>query len=60
MHLKICKDNINEEVDEVVVNDKEKYEEVKSILKGINKDYLSKLKLIENQDIFDLYKFKVK
>ena len=34
----------------------EKYEEVKSILKSINKDYLSKLKLIENQDIFDLYK----
>ena len=53
---KYVKDNINEEVDEVVVNDKEKYEEVKSILKGINKDYLSKLKLIENQDIFDLYK----
>ena len=48
--------NEDEEVDEVVVNDKEKYEEVKSILKGINKDYLSKLKLIENQDIFDLYK----
>lgn len=53
---KYIKDNVNEDVTEIVVNDSKKYEEIKIILKSINKDYLSKLKLIENQDIFDLYK----
>lgn len=53
---KYVKDNVNEEVTEIVVNDNNKYEEIKNILKNINKDYLDKLKLIENQDIFDLYK----
>ena len=53
---KYIKDNVNEEVTEIVVNDNDKYEEIKNILKSINKDYLNKLKLIENQDIFDLYK----
>lgn len=54
--LKYVKDNVNEDVCEIVVNNNKKYEEIKSILKNINKDYVSKLKLIENQDIFDLYK----
>ena len=54
--LKYVNDNVNEEVEEIVVNDSKKYEELKQILKRINKDYLNKLKLIENQDIFDLYK----
>lgn len=53
---KYINDNVNEDVEEIVVNDTEKYNEIKSILKSINKDYLNKLKLIENQDIFDLYK----
>ena len=53
---KYIKDNVNEDVTEIIVNDSKKYEEIKIILKSINKDYLSKLKLIENQDIFDLYK----
>ena len=53
---KYIKDNVNEDVTEIVVNDNNKYEEIKNILKTINKDYLNKLKIIENQDIFDLYK----
>ena len=53
---KYIKDNVNEEVLEIVVNDNIKHEEIKNLLKSINKDYLGKLKLIENQDIFDLYK----
>lgn len=53
---KYIKDNVNEEVSEIVVNDKHKYEEIKNILKDISKEYLEKLKIIENQDIFDLYK----
>ena len=53
---KYINDNVNEDVEEIVVNDTEKYNEIKNILKSINKDYLNKLKLIENQDIFDLYK----
>ena len=53
---KYIKDNVNEDITEIVVNNKTKYEEIKSILKSINKDYVNKLKLIDNQDIFDLYK----
>lgn len=53
---KYIKDNVNEDVTEIIVNNNDKYNEIKSVLKSINKDYLSKLKIIENQDIFDLYK----
>ena len=54
--VKYVKDNVDEDVTEIVVNDSNKYEEIKNILKSIDKNYLSKLKIIENQDIFDLYK----
>lgn len=53
---KYIKDNVNEDITEIVVNDNSKYEEIKNILKTIDKDYLNKLKIIENQDVFDLYK----
>lgn len=56
--IKYIKDHVNEDVTEIVVNDNSKYEEIKNILKNINKDYLDKLKIIENQDIFDLYKIQ--
>lgn len=52
---KYIKDNINDEVDEIIVNNKEKYNELKEILKSINKDYIKKLKLYENEDVFDLF-----
>lgn len=52
---KYIKDNINDEVDEIIVNNKEKYNELKDILKSINKDYIKKIKLYENEDVFDLF-----
>lgn len=54
--IKYIKDNMNYDVEEVVVNNSDKYEEIKNILKGINKEYLSKLKLMEFNDVFDLLK----
>lgn len=53
---KYIKDNINEDIELIVVNNKDKYDELKSILKNIKKEYIEKLKLEENKDIFDLYK----
>lgn len=52
---KYIKDNINDEVDEIIVNNKEKYSELEEILKSINRDYIKKIKLYENEDIFDLF-----
>lgn len=56
LDTKYIKDNINEDIDKVVLNDKDKYTEIKSILSKINKDYINKLVLEENKDVFDLYK----
>lgn len=53
---KYINDNVNEYVEQIIVNNKEKYEEVKNLLININKNYVSKLILEENKDIFDLYK----
>lgn len=53
---KYVKDNVNEDVEKIVTNSEEKYEELKEILKNINKDYISKLVLEKNKDIFDLYR----
>lgn len=55
---KYIKDNVNEDVEQIVLNDAQKYEEIKNILKCINKDYISKLKLQENEDLFDLYRIQ--
>lgn len=55
---KYIKDNVNEDVEQIVLNDAQKYEEIKNILKYINKDYISKLKLQENEDLFDLYRIQ--
>lgn len=52
---KYVKDYTNNEVEKVIVNDLSKYEELKILLKNINKEYLTKLKLEENKDIFNLY-----
>ncbi|MGM9535659.1 MAG: Rne/Rng family ribonuclease [Intestinibacter sp.] len=56
LDTKYIKDNINEDVDKVVFNDGDKYIEIKSILSKIDKDYINKLVLEENKDVFDLYK----
>ncbi|MEF9990784.1 MAG: Rne/Rng family ribonuclease [Romboutsia sp.] len=54
--MKYVKDNINEDVEKIITNDERKYEELKDILKKVNKDYLNKLILENDKDIFDLYK----
>ncbi|MDK2585673.1 Rne/Rng family ribonuclease [Romboutsia sedimentorum] len=53
---KYVKDNTNEYVDKIITNDSIKYEELKIILKSIKKEYVEKLVLEENKDVFDLYK----
>ncbi len=53
---KYVKDNVNEDTNQIIVNNEEKYNELKNILKGINKEYVTKLVLENNKDIFDLYK----
>ncbi|WP_296647239.1 Rne/Rng family ribonuclease [Romboutsia sp. 13368] len=53
---KYIKDNINDEVEKIVTNDLNKYNELKYILKSINKEYIDKLILDEDKDIFDLYR----
>lgn len=55
---KYVKDNVNDDVDEIVVNNEEKYEEIKNILKNINKDYINKLKLLDKEDVFDIYRIQ--
>lgn len=53
---KYIKENINNDIEKIITNDKTKYDEIKNILKDINKEYISKLELQENKDIFDLYR----
>ena len=53
---KYIKDNTNDDVDKIVTNDLNKYNELKNILKSIDKEYIEKLVLEENKDIFDLYR----
>ncbi|MGL5328025.1 MAG: Rne/Rng family ribonuclease [Peptostreptococcaceae bacterium] len=52
---KYINDNVNEYIDQIIVNNEDKYDEVKNILKNINKEYLNKLFLEKNKDVFDLY-----
>ena len=53
---KYIKDNINENVELIVLNDENKYEEIKTIVKNIDKQYIQKIKLEKNEDVFDIYK----
>ncbi|MGL5718608.1 MAG: Rne/Rng family ribonuclease [Paraclostridium sp.] len=53
---KYVKDNVNDDLDKIIVNNKDKYDELKEILKNIDKTYTDKLILEENKDIFDLYR----
>ncbi|MBS6023229.1 MAG: Rne/Rng family ribonuclease [Paeniclostridium sordellii] len=52
---KYVKDNVNDSVEKIIVNNEEKYEELKSVLNYVNKDYKNKLVLENNKDVFDLY-----
>ncbi len=53
---KYIKDNVNEYVDQIIINNEDKYDELKLILKNVNKEYINKLVLEKNKDVFDLYK----
>lgn len=52
---KYIKDKVNDEVDKIIVNNTEKYDDLKKILMNISKDYKDKLVLENNKDVFDLY-----
>ena len=53
---KYVKDNVNDDIEKIIVNDIDKYNELNNIVKNINSSYTSKLVLEENKDIFDLYR----
>ena len=55
---KYIKENLNDDIEKIVTNDKAKYDEIKSILNQIDKNYIKKLYLEENRDIFDLYRIQ--
>ncbi len=52
---KYIKDNINENTEKIIVNNKEKYNELNKIIGDINKEYINKLVLEENVDVFDIH-----
>lgn len=56
LDTKYIKDNINEDIDKIIFNDKNKYTEIKTLLSNIDKSYIDKLILEQNKDVFDLYK----
>ncbi|WP_195945523.1 Rne/Rng family ribonuclease [Paraclostridium bifermentans] len=52
---KYVKDNVNDSVLKIIVNNNDKYEELKNILGNIDKNYKDKLLLENNKDVFDLH-----
>lgn len=52
---KYVKDNVNDSVLKIIVNNNDKYEELKNILGHIDKSYKDKLLLENNKDVFDLH-----
>jgi ribonuclease G len=52
---KYVKDNVNDSVLKIIVNNNDKYEELKNILGHIDKNYKDKLLLENNKDVFDLH-----
>ena len=57
---KYVKDNVNDDIESIITNSYDKYSELKSILRGIDKTYVDKLCLEENRDVFDLYRIESK
>jgi ribonuclease G len=53
--MKYINDNVNDTFDKIIVNNAQKYEEIKNLLKSIDKELVSKLKLEDGEDVFDLY-----
>ena len=53
--IKYVRDNVSEEIELIVTNDESKYNELREILKEIDRKYLDILKLDKNTDVFDIY-----
>lgn len=53
--IKYIRDNISNEISSIVTNNEEKYNEIKEILKGIDRSYLEVLKLEKDLDVFNIY-----
>ncbi|SHJ51946.1 Rne/Rng family ribonuclease [Tepidibacter formicigenes] len=59
MTLKVIRDIFNSDFDKVIVNNLEKFNQIKKILKNIDKSYESKVEYFEEGiDIFDYYGIK--
>lgn len=52
---KYIKDYISEDLGKIVTNDEKKYNELKELLKSIDKKYVDKIILEKNKDVFDIY-----
>ncbi|MDB8792168.1 Rne/Rng family ribonuclease [Romboutsia sp. 1001216sp1] len=52
---KYIKDYISEDLGKIVTNDEKKYNELKELLKSIEKKYVDKIILEKNKDVFDIY-----
>ena len=52
---KYIKDYISEDLGKIVTNDEKKYNELKELLKYIDKKYVGKIILEKNKDVFDIY-----
>lgn len=53
--IKYIRDNISDEIDFIITNDENKYNEIREILKEIDRKYLEILKLDKNVDVFNIY-----
>ncbi|OPJ55552.1 Rne/Rng family ribonuclease [Alkalithermobacter paradoxus] len=54
--LKTIRDNLAQDIEEIIINDYKKYGEIKSLAKSINVSFTSKIKYFDDVvDIFDYY-----
>lgn len=53
--IKYIRDNVSDNIEAIVVNNEEKYNYIKEILKEIDRKYIDILKLEKNVDVFDVY-----
>lgn len=53
--IKYIRDNISDEFESIIINNENKYNYIKEIVKDINREYINILKLENNIDVFDVY-----
>lgn len=54
-YIKYINDNFNEDIEKIITDDIGIYEEIKSKLKSIDRDYIKKLVLEEDNNLFEIY-----